>query len=182
MKELRKLFLEELADRYDSENRLVRGVPHMADAATSTHLKKLMRAHMKETEEQVEKLEKIFKTFDERIKEARCEVTVGLLQEGARMALNFKGSLAINAVLISVAQKIEHYEIASYGCLREWAVLLGNKEAAGLLEELLDEEKTANQSLIKLARFRCNKEALGECDAKGSDCDAYGHKIAKKLS
>jgi Domain of unknown function (DUF892) len=74
--------------------------------------------------------------------------------------------------LISAAQKVEHYEMASYGCLHEWAGLLGNKEAASLLQEILDEEKAANESLTKLALAKCNQEALGESDQKGSQDEA----------
>jgi ferritin-like metal-binding protein YciE len=97
---------------------------------------------------------------------------VGLLEEGDEIAAEFKGSPAINAALISAAQKVEHYEIASYGCLREWARLLGNQEAAGLLQEILVEEKAANHSLSELARFRNHEEALDESDQNGSNEDS----------
>lgn len=86
-------------------------------------------------------------------------------------------SPALTAALIACAQKIEHQEIASYGCLREWAVLLGSKETAGLIEELLDQEKTANQALIKLAKFRCNPEALDETAPTSTSSDRFGHEI-----
>src|ERR1039458_6703041 len=84
----------------------------------------------------------------------------------------FKGSPAINAALISAAQKVEHYEMASYGCLHEWAGLLGNTEAAGLLQEILDQEKAANETLTGLARASSNEEALGESDEKKSAEDS----------
>ena len=85
------------------------------------------------------------------------------------MAAEFKGSPAINAALICAAQKVEHYEIASYGCLHEWAEVLGHKEAAGLLKQILDEEKGANESLNELAHCSLNQDALGESDKKGSE-------------
>jgi ferritin-like metal-binding protein YciE len=163
MKILNDLFLDELADRYDAEKRLVQALPKMAKAATCTHLQKLIQSHLKETESHVKKLEKVFKCFGEKAKAKKCEATIGLLKEGDQIADDFKGSPAINAALISVAQKVEHYEIASYGCLREWAGLLGNKEAGGLLQEILIEEKAANHSLSELARFKSNDEAEGEC-------------------
>jgi ferritin-like metal-binding protein YciE len=94
---------------------------------------------------------------------------VGLLEEGDEIAADFKGSPAINAALISAAQKVEHYEMASYGCLHEWAGLLGNNEAAGLLEQILEEEKAANESLTELARASSNEEALGESDEKDAE-------------
>ena len=93
---------------------------------------------------------------------------MGLLEEGDEIAADFNGSEAINAALISAAQKVEHHEMASYGCLHEWAGLLGNKQAARLLEEILDEETAANDTLTNLARGGSNQEALGEGDEKES--------------
>src|SRR4029434_7019387 len=135
MKTLQDLFLNELADMYDAERRIVKALPKMAKAATSHELKKAFQSHLKETHAQVRKLEQVFKSFDMKAKGKTCEATVGLLEEGDEIAAEFKGSPALNAALISAAQKVEHYEIASYGCLTEWAGVLGNKEAGGLLEK-----------------------------------------------
>jgi ferritin-like metal-binding protein YciE len=132
----------------------------MAKAATSEDLKEAFLAHLEETEGHVKKLEQVFQSFDEKAKGKTCEATVGLLKEGDEIAADFKGSPAINAALISAAQKVEHYEIASYGCLHEWAGLLGNQEAAGLLLEILGEEKAANESLTGLARARSNLQIM----------------------
>jgi len=176
MNALKNLFLEELADRYDAEKRLVRAMPKMVKNATCKHLQKLIQSHFKETEGHVKKLETVFDSFDAKVTAKKCEATIGLLKEGDEIAADFKGSPAINAALISVAQKLEHYEIASYGCLREWAKLLGNKEASGLLQEILDEEKAANQSFITLARSHGNKEALGEGHLSDSDGNGNGAK------
>jgi len=110
----------------------------------------------------VKKLEQVFQAFERKAKGQTCEATVGLLEEGDEIAAEFKGSPAINAALISAAQKVEHYEMASYGCLHEWAGLLGNTKAAGLLQQILDEEKAANESLTELARASSNQEALVE--------------------
>lgn len=171
MKTLDDLFLDELADRYDAERRLVQALPKMAKTATCTNLQTLILSHLKETESHVKKLEKVFKSFGEKAKAKKCEATIGLLKEGSEIAADFKGSPALNAALISVAQKVEHYEIASYGCLREWAALLGNGEAAGLLQEILVQEKAANHSLSELARFKSNDEAEGECASADSCAD-----------
>jgi ferritin-like metal-binding protein YciE len=141
----------------------------MAKAATCDKLKKAILAHLKETEGHVKKLEEVFQSFDEKAKGTTCKVTVGLLEEGDELAADFKGSPAINAALISAGQRIEHHEMASYGCLHEWAGLLGNQEAASLLQEILDDERAANETLIELARTSANREALGECDAKGCE-------------
>jgi ferritin-like metal-binding protein YciE len=93
---------------------------------------------------------------------------VGLLKEADEIAAEFKGSPALNAALIAAAQKVEHYEIASYGCLHEWAELLGNQKAAGLLKQILDQEKDANESLNELAHDALNEAALGESNGNGS--------------
>ena len=152
---------------YDAERRIVKALPKVAKAATCDDLKRAIQSHLKETEGHVTKLEQVFQSFDEKAKGQKCEATVGLLEEGDEIAADFKGSPAINAALISAAQKVEHYEMASYGCLHEWAGLLGNTEAAGLLQEILNEEKAANESLTELARASSNEEALGESDEKG---------------
>ena len=94
---------------------------------------------------------------------------MGLLEEGDELAAEFKGSPAINAAVISAAQKVEHHEMASYGCLHEWAGLLANKEAAGLLQEILEEEIGANETLNKLARATSNAKALGESNGNGTE-------------
>src|SRR5688572_17907923 len=127
MKTLKDLFLDELADMYDAERRIIKALPKMAKAATSPDLREAIQSHLKETEGQVKKLDQVFKSFGMKAKGKTCDATVGLLEEGDQIAREFKGSPAINAALISVAQKVEHYEIASYGCLHEWSELLGNK-------------------------------------------------------
>ena len=162
MKTLKQLFLDELADMYDAESRIVKALPKLAKAATCPDLKAAIQAHLKETEGHVKKLQQVFQSFGLKAKGKTCEATVGLLEEGDEIAAEFKGSPAINAALISAAQKVEHYEIASYGCLHEWAGLLGNDQAAALLQEILQEEKAANESLTKLARASSNQEAMGQ--------------------
>jgi ferritin-like metal-binding protein YciE len=166
MKTLKDLFLDELADIYDAERRIVKALPKLAKAATCEKLKEALLAHLKETEGHVTKVEQVFQCFDEKAKGKTCEATVGLLKEGDEIAADFKGSPAINAALISAGQKVEHYETASYGCLHEWAGVLGNENAASILKEILNEEKAANETLTKLARSSSNEEALGESNDK----------------
>jgi|SRR5665213_879097 len=169
MKTLKDLFMDELADMYDAEKRIVKALPKMAKAATCEDLKAAILSHLKETEGHVTKLEQVFQAFDEKARGKTCEATVGLLNEGDEIAADFKGSPAINAALVSAAQKVEHYEMASYGCLHEWAGLLDNEEAAGILQQILDEEKAANESLTEVARESCNQQALGDSEANESD-------------
>ena len=175
MKTLKDLFLDELADMYDAENRIIKALPKMAKAATCTHLRDAFLSHLRETEGQVKKLEQVFHSFDiHKPRSKKCAATVGLLEEGDEIAADFKGSPAINAALISAAQKVEHHEMASYGALHAWAGLLGNKEAADLLLEILGEEKAANDALTALARASSNKEALGESGENGLEETADG--------
>ncbi len=166
MKTLQDLFLNELADIYDAERRIAKALPKMAKAATSTPLKKAFELHLKQTVEHAKKVEEVFACFDRKAKAKTCEATVGLLKEGDEMATSFLGSPAINAALIATAQKVEHYEMATYGCLHEWATLLGNKKAATLLQEILDEEGSTNKALTILARASSNEDALEETTEK----------------
>ena len=175
MKTLQDLFLDELADMYDAEHRIVRALPKLIKAATCTQLQAALQKHLKETHGQIAKLEQVFKSIGEKAKGKKCEAAVGLLKEGDEIAAEFKGSPAINAALISAGQKVEHYEIASYGCLHEWAGVLGHEEAAGLLQEILDEEKAADETLTELARSGDNEEAR---DGESDDSDETVHKAS----
>ncbi len=162
MKTLQDLFFNELADIYDAERRIAKALPKMAKAATSAALKKAFEDHLKQTEGHAKKVEDVFGCFDRKAKGKPCDATVGLLKEGEEIAASFEGSPAINAALIAAAQKVEHYEMATYGCLHEWANLLGNKKAAKLLQEILNEEGATNKELTTLARASSNEDAMEE--------------------
>jgi ferritin-like metal-binding protein YciE len=162
MKTLQDLFFNELSDIYDAERRIAKALPKMAKAATSQALKKAFEDHLKQTVIHAKKVEEVFACFDRKAKAKTCEATVGLLKEGEEMVASFEGSPAINAALIATAQKVEHYEMATYGCLHEWANLLGNKKAAGLLQEILNDEGATNKELTALARASSNEDAMGE--------------------
>lgn len=164
MKTLQDLFLSELADIYDAERRIVKALPKMAKSATSPALQKAFNKHVKETEGHIQKVEEVFGLFDRKARGKTCDATVGLLKEGTETAESFEGSPAINAALIASAQKVEHYEMATYGCLHEWANLLGNKKAASLLQEILNEEGATNKELTSLARESSNKDGLKTTD------------------
>ena len=172
MKTLRNLFLDELADMYDAERRLVKALSKLAKAATCLRLRGAIESHVKETESHVRKLEQVFHSFDEKTRRKTSEATAGLLEECDEIAADFKDSPAINAALISAAQKVEHYEMASYGCLHEWAELLGNEEAARLLEAILQQETAADETLSGIARDRSNKEALSTFEDEDFEWDA----------
>jgi len=171
MKMLKDLFLTELAEMYHSERGIVKALPKLAKAAKCTHLQAAFLSHLKESEGHVTKLEGVFESFDIKPYAKTCLATIGLLEEGDQIAAEFKGSPAINAALISAAQKVEHYEMASYGCLHAWAELLDNDVAAGLLKEILDQERAANAALKDLALTRSNNEALGKVGSRISSAD-----------
>ncbi len=160
MKTLDVLFLDELADMYDAEHRIIKALPKMAKAATSPKLKEAILSHLDETKGHADEIEQIFESFGKKAKGQPCKATIGLLEEGAEIVEDFKGAPALNAALICALQKVEHYEIATYGCLREWAEMLGNSKAVSLLQEILDEEKDANHALTGLARETSNEEAM----------------------
>ena len=161
-KTLNDLFLCELADMYDAEKRIVKALPKLAKAAMADRLTKAINLHLKETEGHVAILEQVFASCDAKPKGKKCEAVEGLIAEGDEIVAEFKGTQACDAAIISACQKVEHYEIASYGCLREWAGLLGNTKAAKLLDEILEEEAASNEALTELARATSNDTALDD--------------------
>ena len=156
---LEDLFLEELEDMYDAEHRITKALPKLIEAATCNELKAGLENHLRETEGQITKLERVFGVFDVEPSTAKCEAIVGILAEGDTIVKKNKKTPAINAAIISAAQKVEHYEIASYGCLKAWADVLGKNEAVRLIDEILEQEKKADQTLNALSASK-NQEAL----------------------
>lgn len=164
MKNLRDLFLEQLRDMYYAEERMITTLPKLANAATCSQLRRVIQSHLAESEGHMMRLEQIFEAFDEVAKGLTCDATVGLVKEAEKTASNFEASSAGNAAIICALQKIEHYEIASYGCLRDWAVTLGQHNSAALLQEILNQEKEANAVLTKLARSKSNNDAMSDSE------------------
>jgi len=159
MKTLEDLFLDSLADLYYSENQLVKALPKMASTATNEQLRDAFESHLTETEGHVRKLEEVFAAFGKEPKSKKCKAILGIIDEAEEIISENKKSPTINAALIYAAQKAEHYEIASYGCLRDWARALDNEGAAELIEEILDQEKAADSKLTDLAEEDCNSAA-----------------------
>ena len=168
MQTLLNLFEDQLQDIYDAEHRISEALPKMVVAATCHELKEAFQTHQQETVQQIAKLKRVFEYFAWSPQRNKCEAAVGLLDEGEEIAEKFEGSPAINAALIAAAQKIEHYEIATYGCLEAWAILLEKHDAAKLLKEILDEEQATNTALNDLSEAK-NEEALGELVAAEGD-------------
>jgi len=159
MKTLEDLFLDSLADMYYAENQLIKALPKMARAATHDDLREAFEAHLRETEGHVQKLAAVFEAFGKSPKSKKCPAILGIIEEAEDIASENKKSPTINAALIFAGQKAEHYEIASYGGLRDWSKLLGNEGAADVLDEILDEEKAADAKLSELAEEGCNESA-----------------------
>src|SRR3954454_18591165 len=157
---LHELLIEELRDIYHAEGQLLKALPKMAKAATSERLKEAFERHLEETEQHVERLERAFETLGEPVKGKKCQAMEGLIEEAKEVMEEHSESPMLDAGLICAAQKVEHYEIASYGTICTWADLLGLDELSGLLKETLDEEKTTDETLTELAESEINVEAV----------------------
>ena len=168
---LKQLYLEELRDLHSAENQLLGALPKLAKGASSEELKLAFENHLDQTKVHVERLEEIFERLDETPKGKTCQAMKGLVEEGSEILGEDGEESVLDAGIIAAAQKVEHYEIASYGTVRTFAQLLGEDEAAELLQETLDEEGEADKLLTQLAQEIVNPEALledAEAEATGS--------------
>ena len=160
---LNELFIDELKDIYWAEQHLTKALPKMAKAATSDELRTAIQNHLTETENHVSRLEKAFDSIGEKAVAKKCEAMSGLIKEGDEIIADTeKGSITRDAGIISAGQKIEHYEIASYGTLKTLASVLGYNEAAELLDATLQEEKNADNKLTQIAESSINQSAKSE--------------------
>jgi ferritin-like metal-binding protein YciE len=157
---LKKLYVEELRDLYSAENQLLKALPKMAKGASSAELKQAFEDHLEVTKEHVERLDEIFNRLDEKPSGKTCKAMKGLIEEGSEMLEEDGDESVIDAGLIGAAQRVEHYEIAAYGTVRTFANLLGEEEAAELLQQTLDEEGDTDKHLSELAEEIVNQEAL----------------------
>jgi ferritin-like metal-binding protein YciE len=160
METLEKLYINELRDLYSAENQLLKALPKMAEGASSAELKEAFENHLAETETHVERLEQIFKDLEENPKGKTCHGMKGLIEEGSEILEEEGEESVLDAGIIVAAQKVEHYEMAGYGSVRAFAQLLGQEEAAQLLQTTLDEESKANELLNQLAETTVNAEAV----------------------
>lgn len=158
-KDIHDLFFDTLKDIYFAEKQILKALPKMAKAASSDRLRAAFEKHHGETEGQVERLEKIFELIDKPPRTKTCDAIQGILDEGKEIMEEYKGSEALDAGMLAAAQAVEHYEISRYGTLKQWALQLGMKEAAGLLDATLQEEKKTDESLTRLAEAAVNLAA-----------------------
>jgi ferritin-like metal-binding protein YciE len=160
LKDMHALFVHELKDLYSAEQQLTKALPKMAKAANNADLRTAFEEHLKETENQLDRLGKVFEKVEAKPGGQKCVAMEGLINEGKELLSQDAQPEVLDAALICAAQRVEHYEIAGYGCARSLAEQLGMRDLASELQSTLDEEKKANEKLNQLALGRINEEAM----------------------
>lgn len=155
---LRQLYVDELKDLYSAETQLVKALPKMAKASSNAELRQAFEEHLRQTSEQVSRLEQIFEALEEKPTGKKCLGMEGLVKEGAETMQEKYGEAVMDAAIIGAAQRVEHYEIAAYGTVLAFAELLGEEQHVSLIEQTLNEEKQADEKLTELAE-NINSEA-----------------------
>lgn len=184
---LLKLLEDQLADLYYVEKQLVKALPKMAEKANNEELRTAFQEHLEETQNQVGRQEEIFSLLEIPVEAKKCPAIDGILEEGTEIMEEFADDEALDAGLVSAGQKVEHYEICSYGCMKAWASQLGLDEVVALIDETLEEEKAADEKLTTIAETVVNIEAGTEGTeeaeetqtADGSDGAARGGRASK---
>ncbi len=166
---LEQIFFDELRDIYNAENQILKALPKMAKTATSDELRRAFEEHLEQTRGQVDRLDQIFSMHQMKSRGKKCMGMEGILEEGKEEMKEKLEPNAMDAVLIAGAQKVEHYEIATYGTLRTWAQELGFDQEARLLQQTLDEEGETDKKLTHIAESRVNVRA-----EQGGDGRMYG--------
>jgi ferritin-like metal-binding protein YciE len=169
MDTLEELLQDELKDIYDAEKQLTKALPKMAKKATNEELREAIEDHLNQTMQHIERLEQAFEQMGMPARGKKCEGMQHLIGEGDEMISDTEDGDARDAVMIAAAQKVEHYEIASYGTIRTWANLLGHRDVAALMEETLEEEKETDQRLTGIAESFVNEAAV---DAESEEGEA----------
>lgn len=165
---LNELLVEQLRDLYDAENQLIKALPKMAEGANSEELREAIEEHLEQTKGHAQRIETIFENLGEKAKGKKCKGMEGLIKEGSETLEEDMDPDVKDAAIIAAAQRVEHYEIAAYGTARTMANLLGEREAASLLEETLNEEKETDSKLTELAED-INVAAEGEAEEEAEE-------------
>jgi ferritin-like metal-binding protein YciE len=168
-KTLHDAFLDELRDLYNAEKQITKALPKMAKAAHAAPLANAFQSHLKETEGQIKRLEQVFESLGEPVKSKTCEGIAGILEEGKDIISEHFDEAAMDAALIAAAQKVEHYEIGSYGTVIAWAEAMGHNEAARLLKMTLNEEESTDEKLSSLATGGINEQAASIAHGEEQD-------------
>jgi ferritin-like metal-binding protein YciE len=174
MDSLEELLQDELKDIYDAEKQLTKALPKLAKKASNEELREAIEEHLSQTEQHVERLEQAFEQMGMPARGKKCEGMQHLIAEGNDMISDAEDDDTRDAVMIAAAQKVEHYEIASYGTIRTWANLLGKSEVAALMEETLEEEKETDQRLTSIAEGFVNLAAAQGEDEEEEEAPASG--------
>ena len=156
---LHDAFLDELHDAYDAEKQLVKALPKLATAATSTELRDAFESHLQETRGHVQRIEQVLNGLGEKVRGKHCDGIEGIIEEGASVIEEEFDDVTMDACLIAAGQRAEHYEMAAYGSMVAWARAMGHDDAADLLQQTLDEEKAADEKLTSLAESGINRQA-----------------------
>jgi ferritin-like metal-binding protein YciE len=177
----KKLYVDELKDLYSAENQLVKALPKMAKAVSSEDLREGFEEHLEQTKGQVQRLETIFQSLNESPKGKKCMAMEGLVKEGSEAMEEELEDAVLDAALIGAAQRVEHYEIAAYGTVCEFAKVLGETKHVSLLEETLEEERETDEKLTKLAK-EINAQANETGSPKEQDEAKAGRKTPKRAA
>jgi ferritin-like metal-binding protein YciE len=167
---LHDAFIDELRDTYDAERQLTKALAKLAKAASAPPLREAFESHLAETQGQIERLEQVFESLDEKVRGKHCDGIAGIIEEGKSIMEEDFDDDTMDACLIAAGQRAEHYEMAAYGTLVAWARAMGHGEAADLLQQTLDEEKAADEKLSGLAEGGINQAAV-EATHSGEDED-----------
>jgi ferritin-like metal-binding protein YciE len=175
---LRQLYVDELRDLYNAETQLTKALPKMAKASSNDELRQAFEEHLRQTSEQVSRLEQIFEMLGEKPTGKKCLGMEGLVKEGAETMKDDYEDAIMDAAIIGAAQRVEHYEIAGYGTVREFAEILGEDEHVSLLEQTLEEEKETDEKLTQIAE-EINSQAQEE-SAGEEEGEEEGRRTSKK--
>ena len=178
---LKELYIDELKDLYNAENQLLKALPKMAKAASSDELRQGFEEHLEQTQGHVERLEQIFESMEESPKGKKCMGMEGLVKEGSEVMDEDFEDAVLDAALIGAAQRVEHYEIAAYGTVSEFAKILGENEHVSLLAQTLQEEKETDEKLTELAK-KINPQANEEMDKEETEQDENQKTMTRKSS
>lgn len=165
---MQDLYIDQLRDLYDAERQIIKALPKMIRVASSDDLKQALQEHLEVTREQEQRIVQIFENRGEKVKAQKCKGIEGVLKEGAELLEKGWDEAVLDAAIIAAAQRMEHYEMAGYGCARTYAELLGDEDAGELLQKTLDEEKEANDKLNELSET-INQTALGEGESASEE-------------
>jgi len=174
---LHDAFMDELRDTYDAEKQLTKALPKLAKAATNPELRTAFETHLEETRGQVERLEQVFASLDEKVRGKHCDGIAGIIEEGKSVMEEEFDDSTMDACLIAAGQRAEHYEMAAYGTLVAWARVMGHDDAADLLQQTLDEEKAADEKLSSLAEEGINQDAADS--AHDSSVTASSRRVSR---